>query len=138
MLEWDATCLGRREPLLVVVTWTDAAYDNTFSCPLSEVRKRATLQTERKSDGRLVYVNAETDVRLARVVLANCYDAAEGSDEAHVENFMIVPLKWVRSIKLAHGRIIYEQEVTHAPTMGRIRARRTVTSRSARSDQADG
>lgn len=108
-MEWDASCLGKREPLLVVVTWVDAAADPSFTCGFKEVGEKATLQLNRKSDGRFIYVNASTNLHHARVVLSNMYDPETPTHEAMVENFMAIPLGWVDSIKTAKGRVIYKR-----------------------------
>lgn len=107
--EWDAVCLGKREPLYVSVTWTDACVDGSFSCPLTDVGKKAHLQHGRNSDGRLLYVR--TDGRDARLVLASLYDAPGVADDesAWVENFMVIPWGWVERIKIIRGKVIYER-----------------------------
>ena len=113
MTEWIAS--GKKEPIYVQVTWTDAASDNTFSCTMSEVGKRATLMHHRQSDGRLVYLAA--DGREAKVVLASLYDAPEtADDEATVENFMVIPWGWVEQIKVIRGPVIYVRDVRESRT----------------------
>ena len=123
MTEWIHT--GRKEPIYVQVTWTDAASDNTFACTIAEVGKRATLMHKRRSDGRLVFV--ATEGREAKVVLASLYDAPDTSDdEAMVENFMVIPWGWVDQIRVIRGPVIYVRDVPESRTAAkatRLRAR---------------
>lgn len=112
MIEWTAT--GKKEPIYVQVTWTDAASDNTFACTLAEVGKRATLMHKRQSDGRFVYVS--TEGREAKVVLASLYDAPDTpDDDAMVENFMVIPWGWVEQIRVIRGPVIYMRDVPETP-----------------------
>jgi hypothetical protein len=112
MTEWIAS--GKKEPIYVCVTWTDAASDNTFACTISEVGKRATLMHRRASDGRLVYVCPSG--REGKVVLASLYDPAETpDDEAMVENFMVIPWGWVEQIRVIRGPVIYTRDVPETP-----------------------
>jgi hypothetical protein len=123
MIEWIHT--GKKEPIYVQVIWTDAASDNTFSCTISEVGKRATLMHHRQSDGRLVFVS--TEGREAKVVLASLYDAPDtADDEATVENFMVIPWGWVERIKMIRGPVIYERDVPESRTTARASRSRVV------------